>query len=132
MTRRADIVWISKQPERFINGPRLAIFEQGGPVEGERTFIRQLLNMDPPDHAKYRDVASGWFTPRSIARRREEVQRITRELLANDQARALLQGLRNIPHTIGKYVKDSFDEIEFEGKKYLVVQRSDVLAIIAG
>jgi cholest-4-en-3-one 26-monooxygenase len=81
VTRRADIVWISKQPTRFLNGPRLAIFEEGAPVEGERTFIRQLLNMDPPDHGKYRGVASGWFTPRSIARREPEVRRIARELL---------------------------------------------------
>jgi cholest-4-en-3-one 26-monooxygenase len=81
VTRREDIVWISKQPTRFINGPRLAIFEGGAPVEGERTFVRQLLNMDPPDHAQYRGTASGWFTPRSIQRRGGEVQRIARELL---------------------------------------------------
>jgi cholest-4-en-3-one 26-monooxygenase len=81
VTRRADVVWISKQPERFINGPRLAIFEQGAPVEGERTFVRQLLNMDPPEHGAYRRAAAGWFTPRAIERRRPEVERITRELL---------------------------------------------------
>ena len=81
VTRRADIVWISKQPERFINGPRLAIFEEGAPVEGERTFVRQLLNMDPPEHGAYRRAAAGWFTPRAIQRRRPEVERITRELL---------------------------------------------------
>ncbi len=81
VTRREDIVWISKQPTRFVNGPRLAIFEQGAPVEGERTFIRQLLNMDPPDHAKYRGTTSGWFTPRSIARRETEVRRIACDLL---------------------------------------------------
>jgi cholest-4-en-3-one 26-monooxygenase len=81
VTRREDIVWISKQPTRFINGPRLAIFEGGAPVEGERTFVRQLLNMDPPDHAQYRGTASGWFTPRSIQRRSGEVRRIARELL---------------------------------------------------
>jgi cholest-4-en-3-one 26-monooxygenase len=81
VTRREDIVWISRQPTRFINGPRLAIFEGGAPVEGERTFVRQLLNMDPPDHAQYRGTASGWFTPRSIQRRSGEVRRIARELL---------------------------------------------------
>ena len=81
VTRRADIVWISKQPNRFINGPRLAVFEEGAPVEGERTFVRQLLNMDPPDHTQYRGTASAWFTPQSIARRRDEVSRIARELL---------------------------------------------------
>ncbi|MCB9722580.1 MAG: cytochrome P450 [Spirochaetaceae bacterium] len=81
VTRRADIVWLSKQPNRFVNAPRLAIFEGGAPVEGERTFIRQLLNMDPPDHTLYRNAASGWFTPRAIGRREPEVRRIAGELL---------------------------------------------------
>jgi len=85
VTRRADLVSISKQPDRFTNGPRLAIFEGGGPVEGERTFVRQLLNMDPPEHGQYRGTASSWFTPRSIARRSDEVRRIARDLL-NDMA----------------------------------------------
>jgi cholest-4-en-3-one 26-monooxygenase len=81
VTRRADVVWLSKQPTRFINAPRLAIFEEGAPVEGERTFVRQLLNMDPPDHGEYRKPAASWFTPRSTKRRRPEVERIAKELL---------------------------------------------------
>jgi len=81
VTKRADIVWLSKQPERFINGPRLAVFEEGAPVEGERTFVRQLLNMDPPDHAAYRKTASAWFTPRSIQRRRAEIELLAKDLL---------------------------------------------------
>ena len=81
VTRRSDIVWISKQPKRFLNAPRLAIFEEGRPPEGEREFARHLLNMDPPEHSKYRREASSWFTPRAIQRRRCEVERITRELL---------------------------------------------------
>ncbi len=81
VTKRADIVRISKQPERFLNAPRLAIFEQGAPVEGERRLARHLLNMDPPEHAAFRKAASGWFTPRAIERRRQEVERITREAL---------------------------------------------------
>jgi cholest-4-en-3-one 26-monooxygenase len=82
VTLRADIVWISKQPKRFQNGPRLAVFEEGRPPEGERQFVRHLLNMDPPEHAAYRGTASSWFTPRAIERRRPEVERITRELLS--------------------------------------------------
>jgi cholest-4-en-3-one 26-monooxygenase len=82
VTKRDDIVWISKQPTRFQNAPRLAIFEEGAPVEGERRLARHLLNMDPPEHARFRKAASGWFTPRAIRRRHDEVQRITRDLLA--------------------------------------------------
>jgi cholest-4-en-3-one 26-monooxygenase len=82
IVKRDDIVRISKQPERFQNAPRLAIFEEGAPVEGERTLARHLLNMDPPEHAEYRKAASHWFTPRAIERRQPEVERITRDLLA--------------------------------------------------
>ena len=80
VVRRADIVWLSKQPLRFLNAPRLAIFERGGPVE-ERDAVRQLLNMDPPEHGQYRAAASHWFTPRAIRARHAEVERITKELL---------------------------------------------------
>ena len=79
ITKRSDIVWLSKQPKRFINAPRLAVFEEGGPVE--KREVRQLLNMDPPEHQAYRGTASSWFTPRAIRNRHAEVERITRELL---------------------------------------------------
>ena len=35
VTKHADIVWISKQPERFLNGPRLAAFPEMTPPEGD-------------------------------------------------------------------------------------------------
>jgi cholest-4-en-3-one 26-monooxygenase len=82
IVKREDVVWISKQPERFRNAPRLAIFERGAPVEGERRLARHLLNMDPPEHGTFRAAASHWFTPRAIARRQPEVERIARDLLA--------------------------------------------------
>jgi len=81
ITRRADLVAISKRPELFRNAPRLAIFEGGAPVEPENRRVRELLNMDPPEHAAYRGAASAWFTPRAIERRRPEVERIANELL---------------------------------------------------
>jgi len=37
--------------------------------------------MDPPDHARYRRVTSGWFTPRAIRAMDEKVARLTREVL---------------------------------------------------
>ncbi len=97
VTKHEDIIRISKQPKLFRNGPRMAVLIGGDPEqtgglppeaagegavpEGEPRLIRQLLNMDPPEHGKYRRVASAWFTPRSIRRLEPEVERITRELL---------------------------------------------------
>jgi cytochrome P450 len=80
ITRHADIIEISKQPDLFLNAPRLAVFSQDIPPPPEGT-IRHLLNMDPPDHARYRRLASGWFTPRAIRGMDEKVARVTREVL---------------------------------------------------
>ena len=63
VTKHADVVRISKQPERFLNGPRLAAFPEMMPPEGA-VVVRHLLNMDPPDHALFRKLASHRFTPR--------------------------------------------------------------------
>ncbi|MBW2424956.1 MAG: cytochrome P450, partial [Deltaproteobacteria bacterium] len=84
VVRRADIVWFSKQPARFLNSPRLAIFADSPPPDPDgapRLVVRDLLRMDPPEHAAYRALASGWFTPRAIGRRRKEIEGITRDLL---------------------------------------------------
>ena len=56
ITKHADIIELSKQPTLFLNDPRLAVFNNSVPPPPEAS-IRHLLNMDPPDHAKYRNDA---------------------------------------------------------------------------
>jgi cytochrome P450 len=81
VTKHADIVWISKQPELFHNGPRLAVLPEFKAPEQEERTLRHLLNMDPPDHALYRKLVSHRFTPRGLGRMRRDIETITRELL---------------------------------------------------
>jgi cytochrome P450 len=80
ITKHADIVELGKQPDIFLNAPRLAVFTSDlpPPPEGQS---RHLLNMDPPDHARYRRVTSHWFTPRAIRAMDDKVARVTREVL---------------------------------------------------
>jgi len=80
ITKHADIIEVSKQPEIFLNAPRLAVFTRDLPPP-EEGASRHLLNMDPPDHARYRRVTSGWFTPRAIRAMDSKVERVTREVL---------------------------------------------------
>jgi len=80
VSKHADIVWLSKQPERLLNQPRLAVFTNDLPPPPEET-TRHLLVMDPPDHAKYRRVASKHFTPRAVQGWEPKVRRITRDVL---------------------------------------------------
>ncbi|MBI3782273.1 MAG: cytochrome P450 [Deltaproteobacteria bacterium] len=80
ITKHADIIELGKQPELFLNAPRLAIFTRDLPPP-EEGAARHLLNMDPPDHARYRRVTSHWFTPRAIRTLSDKVERVTREVL---------------------------------------------------
>ncbi len=83
ITKHADIRWISRQPERFLNGPRLAVFPGvgGGDDSGDANLARHLLNMDPPDHGRYRRIASARFTPRAVRALAPGVERIAKDLL---------------------------------------------------
>jgi cytochrome P450 len=80
VTKHADIVELGKQPEIFRNAPRLAVFTRDLPPPPEGTS-RHLLTMDPPDHAKYRNVTSKRFTPRAVRIWEPKVRRITREVI---------------------------------------------------
>jgi cholest-4-en-3-one 26-monooxygenase len=89
VTKYTDIVEIGKQPDKFVNEPRLAIFTSEFKPP-EEVAARHLLNMDPPDHGRYRNVASKQFTPRAVKELEPHVRRITQEVL--DQAAKKDQG----------------------------------------
>jgi cholest-4-en-3-one 26-monooxygenase len=86
ITKQVDIIELSKQPHRFLNGPRLAVFSNKIPPPPEST-IRHLLNMDPPDHGQYRNVSAKRFTPRAVQGWHEKVDRLTREIIDEAAAR---------------------------------------------
>ena len=81
VTKHEDIVWLSRQPQRMLNAPRLAVFPQFAPPEEDERIARHLLNMDAPDHAPYRKLAAPWLTPRAVRRLEPEIERIARETL---------------------------------------------------
>jgi cholest-4-en-3-one 26-monooxygenase len=80
ITKHADIIELSKQPEIWQNAPQLAVFPNEIP-EPEEQPARHLLNMDPPDHGPYRNVAAKQFTPRTVRALAPHVEEMTREIL---------------------------------------------------
>ena len=84
ITKHADIVEISRQPERFRSAGRFILLPdppgQDPRILEENPPLRMLVNMDPPEHQKYRRLVSGWFTPRAVRRLEGRIDEITREL----------------------------------------------------
>lgn len=89
VTTHAAIVEISKQPDLFASAPRMSLMANSVRppelVRGDpnyKSMLRTLLNMDNPDHRRYRKLTSGWFTPRAIARLATRIDEIVADLLA--------------------------------------------------
>jgi cytochrome P450 len=81
VTKHADVITISRQPKLFLNAPRLAVFPEIPEMNPEDRPARHLLNMDPPDHAKFRKLASARFTPRAVQSLRPSIEKIADDLL---------------------------------------------------
>ena len=84
ITKHADIIEVSKQPEKFRSAGRFILFPEQAEAMGasleEAPPLRMLVNMDPPEHRDYRKLVSGWFTPRAINRLEQRLEEITRDL----------------------------------------------------
>lgn len=76
VTRHADIVAVSRQPERFASGPRFQLSAGAGEPD---TFT--IISMDPPQHAVYRQLLSRRFTPRALRAIAGDLERIAVEII---------------------------------------------------
>jgi cholest-4-en-3-one 26-monooxygenase len=80
VTRHADIIEISKQPDRFVNGKRLVIaHDPEQPMQ--QVFPPTLIEMDPPKHGVYRQLLSKRFTPRYLERLHADIEQIAAEIV---------------------------------------------------
>jgi cytochrome P450 len=103
ITKHADIVTISRQPEHHLNAPRLAVFPEFSPPEEDERIARHLLVMDAPDHGPYRKLAAPYLTPRAIRRLRPGIESIARDLLndlTNDGAESEIDFVLKVSATL--------------------------------
>ena len=91
ITKHADIIEVARQPKQFLNAPRLLVSTKDQYIEGGDMMFRHLLNMDPPEHARYRDLVNRRFTPRAVRALESEVQEIATQVM-DDLARTHRNG----------------------------------------
>lgn len=86
LTRRAEIVEVARQPERFSSVPRFHIVAGADYGEDPRE-VRVITQMDPPEHGARRALASRRFTPRALRPLEPAVEAVTRRVLDDLEAR---------------------------------------------
>jgi cytochrome P450 len=72
VTKHADILEISRQNALFLNGAMSTTFTtkaataQVMKITGTPHLVKSLVQMDPPEHMKYRMLTQSWFLPQNL------------------------------------------------------------------
>ncbi len=85
VTRHADILDVSRQNDLFHSGDKATtIVNQATDARvrqltgGSPHLVRSLVQMDAPDHPKYRALTQSWFMPPNIRGLEERIRKIAR------------------------------------------------------
>ena len=80
VTRYEDVVTISRTPEIFSsNAETCLIFEM--PEEEKAAQRMMMLNMDPPTHTRQRSLVNRGFTPRTIGKLEERIDKVCEDIV---------------------------------------------------
>ena len=94
VTKHADILEVSRQNALFHSGDLAATLTDKatdnlvrGITGGSPHLVRSLVQMDAPDHIKYRSLTQAWFMPNNIKRLEARIRDIARASIAKMAAR---------------------------------------------
>lgn len=85
VTKHADILEISRNNALFLSEARATTLMMQSDVDRARAitgtphYVRSLVQMDEPDHMKYRLLTQAWFMPANIKKREEDVRALARD-----------------------------------------------------
>jgi cholest-4-en-3-one 26-monooxygenase len=81
LTRHADVVFVSRNPEIFSSYEKTAMINEffQEQIDQQRMF---MLNQDPPQHTRTRQLVNRGFTPRMIAKLEERIQETCDDIVA--------------------------------------------------
>ena len=80
VTRREELDLVAKNPELFSSAERTCFYPERS-VDEAAAMRKLLINMDPPDHVKYRRIIRNAFTPRQVDSYEPRFRAIAREIL---------------------------------------------------
>jgi cholest-4-en-3-one 26-monooxygenase len=95
VTKYEDIVTVGKDPGRF-SSHRGGTNIQDYPPENLSTIQLLMLNMDPPQHNKFRRLVSQGFTPRMVSRIEPRIREATSKIIDGIAARGECDFVRNV------------------------------------
>jgi cytochrome P450 len=89
VTKHADILEISRNNARFPSAVRATTLTtkagdaRARAITGTPHLVKSLVQMDEPEHMKYRMLTQAWFTPQNVRKREDEIRMLARKAVAD-------------------------------------------------
>ncbi|MGW1076720.1 cytochrome P450 [Streptomyces sp. NPDC002537] len=111
VTRHADVKEVSTRPETFSSAVNTAVIRFNEHIEREQIDVQRLimLNMDPPEHTRVRQIVQRGFTPRAIRALKDTLR---------ERAGAIVAGARE--RGTGDFVTDIACELPLQAIAELI------------
>ncbi|WP_306320834.1 MULTISPECIES: cytochrome P450 [unclassified Streptomyces] len=84
VTRHADVKYVSTHPELYSSNTNTAVIRFNSSIERDQIDVQKMimLNMDPPEHTRVRQIVQRGFTPRAIRSLEEKLRNRARDIVA--------------------------------------------------
>ncbi|MBI3438316.1 MAG: cytochrome P450 [Proteobacteria bacterium] len=89
VTKHADILEVSRNNALFPSAVRATTLtnqdadQRARAITGTPHLVRSLVQMDEPDHMKYRLLTQAWFMPQSVKKREADIRALAKEATAH-------------------------------------------------
>jgi cholest-4-en-3-one 26-monooxygenase len=94
VTRHADVKYVSTHPELFSSTENTAVIRFNEHITRDQIEVQKLimLNMDPPEHTRVRQIVQRGFTPRAIRALQTALRERARTIVAEAKRNAGADG----------------------------------------
>ncbi|MCX5081436.1 cytochrome P450 [Streptomyces sp. NPDC001939] len=94
VTRHADVKYVSTRPELFSSNLNTAVIRFNESISRDQIDVQKLimLNMDPPEHTRVRQIVQRGFTPRAIRSLEDALRNRARSIVETALANAAPDG----------------------------------------
>ncbi|MEV6328688.1 cytochrome P450 [Streptomyces sp. NPDC051909] len=94
VTRHSDVKYVSTHPELFSSNENTAVIRFNEHINRDQIEVQKLimLNMDPPEHSRVRQIVQRGFTPRAIRSLETALRDRARAIVAEAKAAAAAPG----------------------------------------
>ncbi|MER5954864.1 cytochrome P450 [Streptomyces sp. NPDC056121] len=94
VTRHADVKYVSTRPELFSSNLNTAVIRFNESISRDQIDVQKLimLNMDPPEHTRVRQIVQRGFTPRAIRSLEDALRNRARSIVETALASAAPDG----------------------------------------